>query len=169
MNTIIHLSTVVTNSDRRKASPNGDPFGTFGPPELCTWRVGPDTCRFQTNDPRLARKLSQRSGAALTGWSVQGGYLRIFQERISPRSARKLVTRYLKANGRVNRSVTREIKATNARFSCLKRHRNRGNLPGGLREGETQNEAWGRLNENRRIQNRAPGRTAWLRPLAAVA
>jgi hypothetical protein len=99
-----------------EASHHRDPFDTFGPPELCTWRVGPNTCRFQTNEPRIARKLTQRSGAALVGYSVYGRYLRIFQERISPRSARKLVTRYLRGNGKVKESASHSIKATNARF-----------------------------------------------------
>jgi len=108
---------------------------TYGPPELCTWSVAPGTCRFQTNDPRIAKKLSQRSGAGLVAWSVQGGYLRIFQEKISPRAARNLVTRYLKANGRPRESATQPIRATNARFLKLKGRCRRRNLPGGLREG----------------------------------
>src|SRR5262245_1672028 len=90
----------VTN-ERRLQCRARDVNATYGSPELCTWRVGPNTCRFQTDEPRIARKLSQRSGAALVGYSVDGRYLRIFQERISPRSARKLVTRYLRGNGNV--------------------------------------------------------------------
>jgi hypothetical protein len=86
-----------------------DPFGTFGNDELCTWRVGPGLCRFQTRRSDFARKLSQRSGAHLTAWSVHGGYLRVFQEQISPRLARKLVIRYLKG-------ADQKLKATNARF-----------------------------------------------------
>ena len=74
-----------------------DPFKTFGPPELCTWRYGPGVCRFQTTSPRFARKLSQRSGAGLVAYSVTKRYLRIFQEEIEPWRARRLVTRYLKA------------------------------------------------------------------------
>jgi hypothetical protein len=113
----------------------------FGPPELCTWPVGPGTCRFQTNQPSIARKLSQRSGAGLVAWSVNGGYLRIFQERISPRSARKLVTRYLKS---LKDSDSRTIKATNARFLGLKRQRNRRNSSGRLRRrGKRKTEPTG--------------------------
>src|SRR5215831_12922148 len=74
-----------------------DPFKTFGPPELCTWRYGSGVCRFQTTSPRFARKLSQRSRARLVAWSVNKGYLRIFQEEIQPWRARRLVTRYLEA------------------------------------------------------------------------
>jgi hypothetical protein len=72
-----------------------DPFCLFGPPELCTWRYAHGTCRFQTTDPEFARKLSQRSGARLVAWSINKGYLRIFEERIEPWRARELVTRYL--------------------------------------------------------------------------
>ena len=74
-----------------------DPFKTFGPPELCTWRYWPGICGFQTTSARFARKLSQRSRARLIAWSVNKGYLRIFEEEIQPWRARRLVTRYLKA------------------------------------------------------------------------
>ena len=83
-----------------------DPFKTFGPPELCSWRHAPGVCRFQTTSPRFARKLSQRSRARLVAWSVSKGYLRIFQEEIQPWRARRLVIRYLKAaNGGFSESV----------------------------------------------------------------
>jgi hypothetical protein len=82
---------------------------TFGSPELCAWRVGPGTCRFQTTSPGFARKLSQRSGAKLVGCTVSGGYLRIFQEAIEPWRARNLVTRYITAaNGVFSRRVSRQ-------------------------------------------------------------
>ena len=67
----------------------------FGTPELCTWPVAPGICRFQTRSPEFARKLSQRDGARLVAWSVEGDYLRVFQERIEPWRARQLVTRFL--------------------------------------------------------------------------
>ena len=89
-----------------------DPFATFGNEHLCVWRVAASICWFQTRRPHLARKLSQRSRAGLVAYSVHGGYLRVFQEKISPRSARKLVSRYL----RIKDSTTLLIKATNARF-----------------------------------------------------
>jgi len=78
----------------RTAASDSDTFGT---PELCTWAVGPGTSRFQTRRPDFARKLSQRSGAGLVAWSVAGGYLRVFQERIEPWRARDLVKRFLTA------------------------------------------------------------------------
>jgi hypothetical protein len=105
---------------------------TFGTQELCMWPVGPGTSRFQTRRPDLARKLSQRSGTRLVAWSVAGGYLRIYQDQISPRSARKLVTRYLKTE----ESATRPITPTNARFSSPKGSVARRKRPVGLRQDQ---------------------------------
>ena len=68
---------------------------TFGTEELCTWPVGHGVCRFQTRSAKFARKMSQRSGAQLVAWSVDGDYLRIYQENIEPWRARQLVTRFL--------------------------------------------------------------------------
>src|SRR5262249_57120326 len=73
-------------------APDGE---TFGSDELCTWPVGPGICRFQTTSPEFASKLAERSNARLVGWSVNGHYLRIYQEEIEPWRARQLVTRYL--------------------------------------------------------------------------
>jgi len=72
-----------------------DPFCPFGPPELCTWRYAPGICRFQTTDPQIARKLSSRRSCKLVMWSVAGGYLKVFQERMPFGRAKQLVTRYL--------------------------------------------------------------------------
>src|SRR6516164_2238763 len=68
---------------------------TFGTSELCTWPIAPGVCRFQTTSPQFARKLSQRSGAKLVGWSVAGGYLRLFDEAIESWRAKQPVTRFL--------------------------------------------------------------------------
>ena len=84
----------------------GDPFGTFGNEELCTWRVGPGLCRFQTRRPDFAGKLSDRSGTRLVAWSVSGGYLRVFEERINAWRARNLVRRYVKAANGVFSSLS---------------------------------------------------------------
>jgi hypothetical protein len=70
-------------------------YQTFGTSQLCVWRDAPGICRFQTRNPAFARKLSQRSKACLVGYSVSGGYLRVFQEPIKPWRARNLVERYL--------------------------------------------------------------------------
>lgn len=75
---------------------SADPLYTYGPPELCAWRVGPNLCRFQTTSPDFARKLAKRENARLVGWGVNR-FLRIFQEPMPPRRAMHLVERYLKA------------------------------------------------------------------------
>lgn len=73
-----------------------DPFETFGPRELCTWSCGEGVSCLQTTSPVFARKLSQRSCTTLVAWSVNKRYLRVFQEKIEPWRARRLVSRYVK-------------------------------------------------------------------------
>lgn len=70
--------------------------GNHSRADLTCWPYAPGICRFQTSSPGIAKKLSQRRGARLVAWSVHGGYLRIFEERIEPWRARNLVKRYLK-------------------------------------------------------------------------
>ena len=95
---------------------SGDSFSTFGNEELCTWRIAPGVCRFQTRRPEFARKLSQRTGARLVAWSVRGGYLRVYQETIVLWRARNVVTRYIKAaNGAFS-----SLAAPPARRKCLR-------------------------------------------------
>ena len=100
-------STVPLRTKQQAAAyVQSDRFKTFGPPELRTWRNGSGVCRFQTTSPRFARKLSQRSRARLVAWSVNKGYLRIFEEPMQPWRAQRLVTRYLTAtNGGFSESV----------------------------------------------------------------
>ena len=89
------LKTLTTSQVLRRAARKIN--GTFGSEQLCTWRYLPGICRIQTRLPELARKLSQRSRTRLVGWSVNGGYLRIFQEKIAFWRAKNLVTRYVAA------------------------------------------------------------------------
>ena len=88
------ISARKQSASQLRTERNGESFGT---PELCTWPVGGGLCRFQTRRPNLAKKLSQRRGTRLVAWSVTGGYLRVFQERIEPWRARDLVRRFLRA------------------------------------------------------------------------
>jgi hypothetical protein len=96
---------------RVRRSANSDSFGTFGNEKLCTWRVAPGVCRFQTTRPDFARKLSQRSAARLVAWSINGGYLRVFEESIERWRAQHLVRRYLKAT---NGAFSSRIRAASA-------------------------------------------------------
>src|SRR5262249_31092972 len=108
----------------RKFAINGFDRDIFGTAELCTWPVAPGVCRFQTRSPEFARKLSQRSGAKLVGWSVMGDYLRIFQEPIEPWRARQF--------------VTRTLMPTNGAFLGSKRPRSRRNFRGGSQQRQSQ-------------------------------
>ncbi len=104
----------------------GDPFGTFGNEELCTWRVGPGLCRFQTRRPDFGGKLSDRSGTRLVAWSVSGGYLRVFEERINAWRARNLVRRYVKAaNGAFSRVLASPARRKRALVSVQRPNRKR--------------------------------------------
>jgi hypothetical protein len=102
-----------------------DPFKTYGPPELCTWCYGPGICRFQTTSPQIARKLSQRRGASLVAWSVTNEYLRIFEEKIEPWRARRLVTRYLKpTNGALLDDIApQKVRKAAGRVVCAPRRK----------------------------------------------
>jgi len=82
-----------------KFAANGSDRSTFGTEELCTWPVGSGVSRFQTRSPEFARRFRDRGGAKLVGWSVDGDYVRIYQEKIEPWRARNLVVRYLQPNG----------------------------------------------------------------------
>jgi hypothetical protein len=84
-------SPIPKNSARRYSK------GNDAQPGLVFWRYAPGVCRFQTSRPDFARKLSQRSGARLVAWSVNGGYLRVFEETIEPWRAQRLVRRYVTA------------------------------------------------------------------------
>ena len=94
-----------------------DRFYTYGQPELCCWCYVSGVCRFQTTHPEFARKLSQRSGARLVAWSVNKGYLRVFEEQIEPWRARELVTRYLTPT---NRAFSNRISPLNRSRISLK-------------------------------------------------
>jgi hypothetical protein len=80
----------------RTQNVRGKANDTFGPPELCTWRVDANLCRFQTTSSNFARKLAKRQPARLVAWGVNG-FLRIFQEPMPLGRAVRLVERYLKA------------------------------------------------------------------------
>lgn len=59
------------------------------------WSAGDRVCRFQTRSPEIAEKFRHWSNARLVAYSVDGGYLRIFEERIWPCDAKRLVIRFV--------------------------------------------------------------------------
>jgi hypothetical protein len=102
-----------------------DPFKSYGPSELCTWRYGRGICRFQTNSPQIARKLSQRRSARLVAVSVTKQYLRIFEEEIEPWRARQLVTRYLRPTNGVllDNIAPQKVRKAAGRVVCATKRR----------------------------------------------
>jgi hypothetical protein len=72
---------------------------TFGTPQLARGALGPALAAFK-RPVLILRKVSQRSRARLVAWSVNGGYLRVFEETIEPWRAQRLVRRYVTATNR---------------------------------------------------------------------
>jgi hypothetical protein len=77
-----------------------DPFYTYGPPELCGWRVeslGKDDGIFwlQTTDRRFGRKLGKRQDTedvAIHGWNH---FRQTYEMRGSWRKVKRLIDRYI--------------------------------------------------------------------------
>ena len=55
-----------------------DPFKTFGPPELCTWRYAPGVCRFQTTCTSVCAKALAAQPRKIGGLVGQQGILAHF-------------------------------------------------------------------------------------------
>jgi hypothetical protein len=60
---------------------------------LIFWPVGGGEIRFQTSCPIIVKNLSRRVGIRLVGYNVEGGYLRLFQAKMSLTKAKKLTDR----------------------------------------------------------------------------
>jgi hypothetical protein len=76
-----------------------DPFYTYGPPELCVWKVASGTFWFQTTDPRYSRKLDQRQGTRRVAVTGVNHYRRTYEMRGNWRKVRGIVDRYLMRTG----------------------------------------------------------------------
>ena len=72
-----------------------DPFYTYGPPELCVWKVEPRTFWFQTTDPRYSRKLDQRQDTRRVAVTGVNHYRRAYEMRGNWRKVKGIVNRYL--------------------------------------------------------------------------
>jgi hypothetical protein len=68
-------------------------FDVFGTTELCTWKVEPRVCWFQTTNPLIGEKLAQRARAKVVLFTFGDRYFRVFEEKIAPSRARQVVTR----------------------------------------------------------------------------
>jgi hypothetical protein len=74
---------------------SADALYTYGPPELCVWKVAPRTFWFQTTDPRYSRKLDQRQDARRVAITGINHYRRTYEMRGTWRKVKGIVNRYL--------------------------------------------------------------------------
>jgi CHC2-type zinc finger protein len=72
---------------------------TYGPPELCAWRVVPGVFWIQTTEPQFSRKLEKREDARRVEISGVNHFRRIFEIRGTWRKIRRLIDRYLVSAG----------------------------------------------------------------------
>ena len=76
-----------------------DLFYTYGPPELCVWKVAPGTFCFQTLDPRYSRKLDQRQDTRRIEITGVNHYRRTYEMPGNWRKVKGIVNRYLMLTG----------------------------------------------------------------------
>jgi hypothetical protein len=76
-----------------------DPCYTYGPPQLCAWKVAPGTFWFQTTDPRYSRKLDQRQDTRRVAVTGVNHYRRTYAMRGNWRKVKGIVNRYLMLTG----------------------------------------------------------------------
>ncbi len=74
---------------------SADPFYTYGPPELCVWKVAPATFWFQTTHPRYSRKLGQRQDTRRVAVTGVDHYRRTYEMPGNWRKVRRIASRYL--------------------------------------------------------------------------
>lgn len=74
-----------------------DPCYTYGPPELCAWKVGPGTFWLQTTDPHYSRKLDQRQDTRRVAVTGVNHYRRTYEMRGAWRKVKGIVRRYVMA------------------------------------------------------------------------
>jgi hypothetical protein len=78
---------------------SADALYTYGPLELCVWKVAPGTFWFQTTDPRFSRKLDQRQDTCRVAITGVNHYRRTYEMRGTWRKVRGIVNRYVVRTG----------------------------------------------------------------------
>jgi hypothetical protein len=78
---------------------SADPSYTYGPQELCAWKVAPSIFWFQTTDPRYSRKLDQRQDTRRVAVTGVDHYRRTYEMRGTWLKVRGIVNRYLMLTG----------------------------------------------------------------------
>jgi hypothetical protein len=76
---------------------SADASYTYGPPELCAWKVAPGTFWLQTTNPRYSRKLDQRQDTRRVGVTGINHYRRTYEMRGNWRKVKGIVRRYVMA------------------------------------------------------------------------
>jgi hypothetical protein len=74
---------------------SADPVYTYGPPELCVWKVAPATFWFQTTEPEYSRKLDQRHDTRRVAVTGVNHYRRTYEIRGNWRKVKRIVDRYI--------------------------------------------------------------------------
>jgi hypothetical protein len=78
---------------------SADPCYSYGPPELCVWKVAPATFWFQTKDPQYARKLDKRKDTRRVAITGVNHYRRTYEMRGNWRKVKRIIDRYLMSAG----------------------------------------------------------------------
>ena len=74
---------------------SANPFHTYGPPELCAWKVAPGIFWFQTTEPEYSRKLDQRRDTRRVGITGVNHYRRTYEMQGTWLKVKRIVDRYL--------------------------------------------------------------------------
>jgi hypothetical protein len=74
---------------------SADAFYTYGPPELCVWKVAPGTFWFQTTDPQYSRRLDQRQDTRRVEVTGVNHYRRTYEVRGTWRKVKRIADRYV--------------------------------------------------------------------------
>ena len=88
---------------------------TYGPTELCAWKVAPGTFWFQTTDPRYSRKLDQRQDTRRVAVTGVNHYRRTYEMPGNWRKVRGIVNRYLMRTGDTFSGTLKPASASEAR------------------------------------------------------
>jgi hypothetical protein len=84
---------------REKFARNRSQSDTFGPPELCAWKVEAGVFWIQTTEPQFSRKLEKREDARRVEISGVNHFRRTFELRGTWRKIRRIIDRYLVSAG----------------------------------------------------------------------
>ena len=76
-----------------------DVNATYGPPELCVWKVEPGVFWIQTTEPQLSRKLEKRTDMRRVEVNGVNHFRRTFETRGRWRKIRRIVDRFLLSAG----------------------------------------------------------------------